>query len=381
MKKIYILLTFLFLIVFSQNAFSQKKDALYEKLDLFGDILETINNEYFKQINEGEAIDGAINGMLQSLDPYSSYMSPKTFKNMNTETKGEFGGLGIEVTMEGGLVKVITPIDDTPADKAGIKSGDYIIKLDDKQVKGITLDEAVNTMRGKSGTSITLTIRRVNVNEPITVKIVREVIKTKSVISEVKENIGYLRLRSFNEKSGDELIDKIKEIKRSNTNISGYILDLRNNPGGLLSQAIKISDAFLDSGEIVSTKGRDPRDIKVYNSKKGDEINGKPLIVLINQGSASASEIVAGALKDHKRAIVVGEKSFGKGSVQSIMPLSNGGGLRLTTAKYYLPSGETIEEIGVLPDIKVEQQKDNFKINDSINDNQLIYALKLLKVS
>ena len=381
MKKIYILLTFLFLIVFSQNAFSQKKDALYEKLDLFGDILETINNEYFKQINEGEAIDGAINGMLQSLDPYSSYMSPKTFKNMNTETKGEFGGLGIEVTMEGGLVKVITPIDDTPADKAGIKSGDYIIKLDDKQVKGITLDEAVNTMRGKSGTSITLTIRRVNVNEPITVKIVREVIKTKSVISEVKENIGYLRLRSFNEKSGDELIDKIKEIKRSNTNISGYILDLRNNPGGLLSQAIKISDAFLESGEIVSTKGRDPRDIKVYNSKKGDEINGKPLIVLINQGSASASEIVAGALKDHKRAIVVGEKSFGKGSVQSIMPLSNGGGLRLTTAKYYLPSGETIEEIGVLPDIKVEQQKDNFKINDSINDNQLIYALKLLKVS
>ncbi len=381
MKKIYILLTFLFLIIFSQNTFSQKKDALYEKLDLFGDILETINNEYFKQINEGEAIDGAINGMLQSLDPYSSYMSPKTFKNMNTETKGEFGGLGIEVTMEGGLVKVITPIDDTPADKAGIKSGDYIIKLDDKQVKGITLDEAVNTMRGKSGTSITLTIRRVNVNEPITVKIVREVIKTKSVISEVKENIGYLRLRSFNEKSGDELIDKIKEIKRNNTNINGYILDLRNNPGGLLSQAIKISDAFLDSGEIVSTKGRDPRDIKVYNSKKGDEINGKPLIVLINQGSASASEIVAGALKDHKRAIVVGEKSFGKGSVQSIMPLSNGGGLRLTTAKYYLPSGETIEEIGVLPDIKVEQQKDNFKINDSINDNQLIYALKLLKVS
>ena len=381
MKKISILLTFLFLNIFSQNAFSQKKDALYEKLDLFGDILETINNEYFKQINEGEVIDGAINGMLQSLDPYSSYMSPKTFKSMNTETKGEFGGLGIEVTMEGGLVKVITPIDDTPADKAGIKSGDYIIKLDDKQVKGLTLDEAVNTMRGKSGTSITLTIRRINVSEPITVKIVREIIKTKSVISEVKENIGYLRLRSFNEKSGDELIDKIKEIKRNNTNITGYILDLRNNPGGLLSQAIKISDAFLDSGEIVSTKGRDPRDIKIYNSKKGDETNEKPLIVLINQGSASASEIVAGALKDHKRAIVIGEKSFGKGSVQSIMPLSNGGGLRLTTAKYYLPSGETIEEIGVLPDIKVEQQKDNFKINDPINDNQLIYALKLLKVS
>ena len=381
MKKIYLLLTLLFLNLLSQNAFSQKKDVLYEKLDLFGDILETINKEYFKQINEGEVIDGAINGMLQSLDPYSSYMSPKTFKNMNTETKGEFGGLGIEVTMEAGLVKVISPIDDTPADRAGIKSGDYIIKLDNKQVKGLTLDEAVNTMRGKSGTPITLTIRRIDVDDPIIVKIVRETIKTKSVVSEVKENIGYLRLRSFNEKSGDELIDKIREISRNKPNITGYILDLRNNPGGLLSQAIKISDAFLDSGEIVSTKGRDPKDIKVYNSKKGDEINGKPLIVLINKGSASASEIVAGALKDHKRAIVIGEKSFGKGSVQSIMPLSNGGGLRLTTAKYYLPSGETIEEIGVQPDIKIEQQKDNFKINDPTNDNQLIYALKLLKVS
>ena len=381
MKKIYLLLTLLFLNLLSQNAFSQKKDVLYEKLDLFGDILETINKEYFKQINEGEVIDGAINGMLQSLDPYSSYMSPKTFKNMNTETKGEFGGLGIEVTMEAGLVKVISPIDDTPADRAGIKSGDYIIKLDNKQVKGLTLDEAVNTMRGKSGTPITLTIRRIDVDDPIIVKIVRETIKTKSVVSEVKENIGYLRLRSFNEKSGDELIDKIREISRNKPNVTGYILDLRNNPGGLLSQAIKISDAFLDSGEIVSTKGRDPKDIKVYNSKKGDEINGKPLIVLINKGSASASEIVAGALKDHKRATVIGEKSFGKGSVQSIMPLSNGGGLRLTTAKYYLPSGETIEEIGVQPDIKVEQQKDNFKINDPTNDNQLIYALKLLKAS
>ena len=381
MKKIYLVLAFLFLNLVSQNAFSQKKDVLYEKLDLFGDILETINKEYFKQINEGEVIDGAINGMLQSLDPYSSYMSPKTFKSMNTETKGEFGGLGIEVTMEAGLVKVISPIDDTPADRAGIKSGDYIIKLDNKQVKGLTLDEAVNTMRGKSGTPITLTIRRMDVDEPIIVKIVRETIKTKSVVSEIKENIGYLRLRSFNEKSGDELIDKIREIGRSKPSLTGYILDLRNNPGGLLSQAIKISDAFLDSGEIVSTKGRDPKDIKVYNSKKGDEINGKPLIVLINKGSASASEIVAGALKDHKRAIVIGEKSFGKGSVQSIMPLSNGGGLRLTTAKYYLPSGETIEEIGVQPDIKVEPQKDNFKINDPINDNQLIYALKLLKAS
>ena len=381
MKKIYILFTLIFLNLFTQNTFAQKKDALYEKLDLFGDILNTINKEYFKEINESDVIDGAINGMLQSLDPYSSYMSPKTFKNMNTETKGEFGGLGIEVTMESGLVKVISPIDETPADRAGIKSGDYIIKLDDKQVKGLTLEEAVNTMRGKVGAPITLTIRRLETNDPIVVKIIREIIKTKSVISEIKENIGYVRLRSFNEKSGDELISHIKEINKNKPDVAGYILDLRNNPGGLLTQAIKVSDAFLDSGEIVSTKGRDPKDIKIYNAKKGDEINGKPLVVLINGGSASASEIVAGALKDNKRAIILGEKSFGKGSVQSVMPLSNGGGLRLTVAKYYLPSGETIENIGVYPDIKVEQKKEDFKINDPINDNQLIYALKLLKAS
>ncbi len=382
MKKflIYLLISIFILPTFT---FSQKKDSLYEKLDLFGDILDTVGKEYYKPINEGNVIDGAINGMLQSLDPYSSYMSPQTFKNMNTETKGEFGGLGIEVTMEQGLVKVISPIDETPAEKAGVKSGDFIIKLDEKQVKGMTLDEAVNTMRGKSGTSITLTIRRTDVDDPIVLKITREIIKTRSVVSEIKEkeNIGYLRLRSFNEKSGDELIDKIKEQVKKKPDLTGFILDLRNNPGGLLSQAIKVSDAFLESGEIVSTKGRDTKDIKIYNAKKGDETKGKPLIVLINRGSASASEIVAGALKDNKRATIVGEKSFGKGSVQSIIPLSNKGGLRLTTAKYYLPSGATIEEIGVQPDIKVEQKKDDFKINDPINDNQLIYALKLLQAS
>ncbi|MBM5786538.1 MAG: S41 family peptidase [Pelagibacterales bacterium] len=382
MKKflIYLLLSIFILPTFT---LSQKKDSLYEKLDLFGDILDTVGKEYYKPINEGNVIDGAINGMLQSLDPYSSYMSPQTFKNMNTETKGEFGGLGIEVTMEQGLVKVISPIDETPAEKAGVKSGDFIIKLDEKQVKGMTLDEAVNTMRGKSGTSITLTIRRTDVDDPIVLKITREIIKTRSVVSEIKEkeNIGYLRLRSFNEKSGDELIDKIKEQVKKKPDLTGFILDLRNNPGGLLSQAIKVSDAFLESGEIVSTKGRDTKDIKIYNAKKGDETKGKPLIVLINRGSASASEIVAGALKDNKRATIVGEKSFGKGSVQSIIPLSNKGGLRLTTAKYYLPSGATIEEIGVQPDIKVEQKKDDFKINDPINDNQLIYALKLLQAS
>ncbi|MFM7673647.1 MAG: S41 family peptidase, partial [Candidatus Fonsibacter sp.] len=291
MKKflIYLLLSIFILPTFT---LSQKKDSLYEKLDLFGDILDTVGKEYYKPINEGDVIDGAINGMLQSLDPYSSYMSPQTFKNMNTETKGEFGGLGIEVTMEQGLVKVISPIDETPAEKAGVKSGDFIIKLDEKQVKGMTLDEAVNTMRGKSGTSITLTIRRTDVDDPIVLKITREIIKTRSVVSEIKEkeNVGYLRLRSFNEKSGDELIDKIKEQVKKKPDLTGFILDLRNNPGGLLSQAIKVSDAFLESGEIVSTKGRDTKDIKIYNAKKGDETKGKPLIVLINRGSASASE-------------------------------------------------------------------------------------------
>jgi len=382
MKK-FLIYSLLLIFILPTYTLSQKKDPLYEKLDLFGDILDTVGKEYYKPINEANIIDGAINGMLQSLDPYSSYMSPQTFKNMNTETKGEFGGLGIEVTMEQGLVKVISPIDETPAEKAGVKSGDFIIKLDEKQVKGMTLDEAVNTMRGKSGTSITLTIRRTDLDDPIVLKITREIIKTRSVVSEIKEkeNIGYLRLRSFNEKSGDELIEKIKEQIKKKPNLNGFILDLRNNPGGLLSQAIKVSDAFLETGEIVSTKGRDTKDIKIYNAKKGDETKGKPLIVLINRGSASASEIVAGALKDNKRATIVGEKSFGKGSVQSIIPLSNKGGLRLTTAKYYLPSGATIEEIGVQPDIKVEQKKDDFKINDPINDNQLIYALKLLQAS
>jgi len=382
MKKLLTLIIFL-VSVDPSLVLAQKKDSLYEKLDLFSDILDTIRKDYYKSINESDVIDGAINGMLQSLDPHSSYMSPETFKNMNSETKGEFGGLGIEVTMEQGLVKVISPIDETPADRAGIKSGDFIIQLDDKQVKGMTLDQAVNLMRGASGTSITLTIRRIDIDDPIVVKITREVIKTRPILSEIKEkeNVGYIRLRSFNEKSGDELIYKIRELIKKKPDLTGFILDLRNNPGGLLTQAVKVADAFLESGEIVSTKGREIKDTKIYNAKKGDEIKDKPLIVLINKGSASASEIVAGALKDNKRAIIVGERSHGKGSVQSIMTLSNKGGLRLTTAKYYLPSGTTIEEIGVQPDIKVEQKKDDFKINDPINDNQLIYALKLLQAS
>jgi carboxyl-terminal processing protease len=352
---------------------------LYEKLDLFSDVLEKIKNEYVDEVDQSEVIDSAVNGMLQSLDPYSSYMNPESFKNMNIETKGEFGGLGIEITMESGFVKVITPIEDSPADKIGIKAGDYIIKINDKQVKGLTLMQAVNLMRGKVGTSINITVRRVDVDEDLKFTIIRDKIKVREVSTSIINNIGYIRLRAFNEQSGDQLINKIKNFSKDNNNLTGYILDLRNNPGGLLSQAIKITDAFLDGGEIVSTRGREKNDIKIYTAKKGDILKGKPLIVLINRGSASASEIVSGALKDHKRAILLGEKSFGKGSVQTIIPLKGNGALRLTTAKYYLPSGNSISEIGVEPDIVVKENKENFKINDGKNDNQLEYALNLLK--
>jgi carboxyl-terminal processing protease len=352
---------------------------LYEKLDLFSDVLEKIKNEYVDEVDQSEVIDSAVNGMLQSLDPYSSYMNPESFKNMNIETKGESGGLGIEITMESGFVKVITPIEDSPADKIGIKAGDYIIKINDKQVKGLTLMQAVNLMRGKVGTSINITVRRVDVDEDLKFTIIRDKIKVREVSTSIINNIGYIRLRAFNEQSGDQLINKIKNFSKDNNNLTGYILDLRNNPGGLLSQAIKITDAFLDGGEIVSTRGREKNDIKIYTAKKGDILKGKPLIVLINRGSASASEIVSGALKDHKRAILLGEKSFGKGSVQTIIPLKGNGALRLTTAKYYLPSGNSISEIGVEPDIVVKENKENFKINDGKNDNQLEYALNLLK--
>ena len=352
---------------------------LYEKLDLFSDVLEKIKNEYVDEVDQSEVIDSAVNGMLQSLDPYSSYMNPESFKNMNIETKGEFGGLGIEITMESGFVKVITPIEDSPADKIGIKAGDYIIKINDKQVKGLTLMQAVNLMRGKVGTSINITVRRVDVDEDLKFTIIRDKIKVREVSTSIINDIGYIRLRAFNEQSSDQLINKIKNFSKDNNNLTGYILDLRNNPGGLLSQAIKITDAFLDGGEIVSTRGREKNDIKIYTAKKGDILKRKPLIVLINKGSASASEIVSGALKDHKRAILLGEKSFGKGSVQTIIPLKGNGALRLTTAKYYLPSGNSISEIGVEPDIVVKENKENFKINDGKNDNQLEYALNLLK--
>ena len=374
-RQIYSICVVLILITQVQ---ANPSDKLYQKLDLFSDVLDTLKKEYVDDVKQDEVIDSAINGMLQSLDPYSSYMSPEAFQNMSRDTKGEFGGLGIEITMESGLVKIITPIEGTPADKAGVQAGDYIVKIEDKQVKGMTLLDAVKLMRGKVGTSLEITVRRPEVEGEIKFNITRAIIKIREVSAEVKNNIGYIRLRAFNEQSHNQLIKQLKKI--SNKKIDGYILDLRNNPGGLLSQAIKITETFLDGGEIVSTRGRDKNDIRIFNAKKGDKINNKPLIVLINQGSASASEIVSGALKDHKRAILLGEKSFGKGSVQSIIPLKNRGGLRLTTAKYYLPSGESIHEKGVEPDITVKRNKNDFKINTK-TDNQLNYALNLLKAS
>jgi len=361
----------------SSKVYSQNIDKLYEKIDLFSEVLEKIQNEYVEDVDQAEVMDSAINGLLQSLDPYSAYMNPKIFEESQTETSGEFGGLGIEVSMESGVVKVIAPIDDTPASKAGIKAGDYIVKINGEQVQGKTLMEAVNLMRGPEGTSIEITVRRKGLRKAKTFKITREIIEIKSVISKIVDNkVGYLRLRAFNENSSNQLKKEISMLEK-NKKIAGYILDLRNNPGGLLSQAVKISDFFLEDGEIVSTKGRKNRDNRKFFARKGDKINGKPLIVLINNGSASASEIVAGALQDQKRAILLGETSYGKGSVQSIIPLRNRGAIRLTVSKYYLPSGKSISEVGVVPDIKVEEEGEEFSINTT-TDNQLNYAINLL---
>ena len=370
----YYSLIFLFFYLSSAN--SSEVD-IYKKIDLFGEVLEKINREYIDEINQSESMDSAINGLLQSLDPYSSYMSPEILEEMQTETRGEFGGLGIEVGLEAGVVKVISPIDDTPASKAGLKAGDYIVKINDTQVQGKSLSEAVDLMRGPVGSSIELTVRRIGEKKALTFNITREIIEIQSVKSELlEENIGYIRLTSFNENSSDQIEKQIKKLKK-NKNLNSLILDLRNNPGGLLNQAIRISDFFLENGEIVSTKSRKKSDNRKWFAKKGDITDGKTLLVLINYGSASASEIVAGALKDHKRAIVVGENSYGKGSVQSIIPLKNRGAIRLTVAKYYLPSGKSISEVGVRPDIEVNEEGDNFKIRTE-TDNQLNYAIKLL---
>ncbi len=375
-KYIFILFLIIFLNLF-KSSFAQNTDKFYEKIDLFSEVLETIKDEYVDDVDPSNVMDSAINGVLQSLDPYSAYMNPKLYKEMQTETDGKFGGLGIEISMEAGVVKIISPIDDTPASRAGIKAGDYIVRINGEQVQGKTLMEAVNLMRGPVGTEIEITVRRKGLKKAKIFKIVREIIEIKSVVSELKDNkVGYIRLRAFNENSSDQLKKEILNLEKKNRKLIGYIFDLRNNPGGLLSQAVKITDFFLDDGEIVSTRGRKAAENRKFFAKKGDKIKGKPLIVLINNGSASASEIVAGALQDQKRAILLGENSYGKGSVQSIIPLKNRGAIRLTISKYYLPSGKSISEVGVLPDIKIEEKGEEFLINTK-TDNQLNYAIKL----
>ena len=376
MKKILIIFLISFIFFISK---SYAKNELYEKIDLFGEVLENIKKEYVDEVDQSEMMESAINGVLQSLDPYSAYMSPELFKEMQTDTRGEFGGLGIEIGMEAGVVKVISPIDDTPAAQAGIKAGDYIVKIGKEQVQGKSLLEAVKLMRGPVGTSINLTVRRKNVKKPLEFKIVRKIIEIQSVSSEIlgkNKNLGYIRLKSFNENSDKQFLKTVKKFEKD-MKIKGYLLDLRNNPGGLLNQAINITDFFLNDGEIVSTKGRKISETRKFFARRGDEIGGKPIVVLINNGSASASEIFAGALKDHKRAIILGENSYGKGSVQSIIPLKNGGGMRLTISKYYLPSGKSISEVGVTPDIYVKEDNSDFQIK-SEKDNQLNYAIRLL---
>ena len=374
MKEILFFITLS--LFFFEKSFSDNND-IYKKIDIFGEVLNKINEEYVDEVDQSKSMDAAINGLLQSLDPYSAYMTPESFKSMQTETSGKFGGLGIEVGMESGVVKVISPIDNTPASKAGLKAGDYIVKIDGIQVQGKSLMDAVDLMRGLVGSSIELTIRRRGVKKSLIFNITREIIQVQSVKSElIDNNIGYIRLTSFNENSSDQIKKKIIKLNK-NKNLKGYILDLRNNPGGLLSQAIKISDFFLENGQIVSTKSRQISENRKWFAQKGDITGGKTLIVLINYGSASASEIVAGALKDHKRAIILGVNSYGKGSVQSIIPLKNRGAIRLTIAKYYLPSGESISEVGVTPDIEIIEGSEDFKFN-SETDNQLNFAIKLL---
>lgn len=373
-KKILFIIFINFLLL--NKSFAANND-IYDKIDLFSEVLDKINKEYVDEIDQSKGMDAAINGLLQSLDPYSAYMTPEMFDDMQTETSGKFGGLGIEVGMESGVVKVISPIAGSPASKVGIKAGDYIVKINDKQVQGKSLTEAVSLMRGPIGTDIEITVRRRGVKKALIFNITRDIVQISSVKYEILDNkIGYIKLNSFNENSSDQIKDALKKFKKE-INITGYILDLRNNPGGLLSQAIKISDFFLEDGEIVSTKSRKSSENRKWFAKKGDLIDGKTLIILINYGSASASEIVAGALKDHKRSIIIGENSYGKGSVQSIIPLKNRGAIRLTISKYYLPSGASISEVGVTPDIEVIEEAEKFKINTE-TDNQLNFALKLL---
>jgi len=377
MKKKFIFISLIIIsVVFSKINLTANEKNIYDKIDLFGEVLDKINKEYVEEIDQGDVMDAAINGVLQSLDPYSAYMSPETLKEMETETSGKFGGLGIEVGMEFGVVKVITPMDGSPAEKEGVKAGDYIVKINGVQVQGKTLTQAVELMRGPVGSNLQITVRRKDVKKALVFEITREIIEVKSVKSKViDDSVGYIRLTAFNENSSKQIRNKIKKFKKNK--INKYILDLRNNPGGLLSQAVKISDFFLNEGEIVSTKSRKSFENRKYFAKKGDIINGETLVVLINYGSASASEIVAGALKDHKRAILIGDNTYGKGSVQSIMPLENKGAIRLTISKYYLPSGKSISGTGISPDIKVVESSDEFRIGTE-TDNQLDFAITLL---
>jgi carboxyl-terminal processing protease len=334
------------------------KSELYQQLNLFGDVLERIRRDYVEPVDEKQLMENAINGMLAALDPHSSYMNPKAYKDMQVQTRGEFGGLGIEVTMENGVIKVVTPIDETPASKAGIQSGDLIFALDGEPVQGLTLQEAVEKMRGKVGSSIKLSIRRAAAKDPIDVTLTRETIKVKSTRFRLEGDVGYIRITQFTEQSTSGVLDAVEKIKKeAGSKLKGYVLDLRNNPGGLLDQAISMSDAFLDKGEIVSVKARKSEDVQRWNAKPGDVANGLPIVVLVNGGSASASEIVAGALQDHRRAIILGTRSFGKGSVQTIMQVTGGGAIRLTTALYFTPSGRSIQKEGIKPDIEVEQAK------------------------
>jgi carboxyl-terminal processing protease len=334
------------------------KSELYQQLNLFGDVLERVRRDYVEPVDEKTLMENAIQGMLASLDPHSSYMNPKVYKDMQVQTRGEFGGLGIEVTMESGVIKVVSPIDDTPASKAGVQPGDLIFALDGEPVQGLTLQEAVEKMRGKVGTPIKISLRRANVKDPIDLSLTRETIKVKATRYRLEGDVGYIRVTSFTEQATSGVVDAVEKIKKeAGPKLKGYVLDLRNNPGGLLDQAISMVDAFVDKGEIVSVKARKAEDVQRWNAKPGDIANGLPIVVLMNGGSASASEIVAGALQDHRRAIILGTRSFGKGSVQTIMQVTGGGAIRLTTALYFTPSGRSIQKEGIKPDIEVEQSK------------------------
>ena len=378
--KVTLLLTLIILLA-PKTYGSSSDEEKYKYLDLFGQVFDRVRSSYVEEVTDQELIEKAIDGMLSGLDPHSGFMNEEVFQEMQMDTEGKFGGLGIEITMEEGFVKVIAPIEDTPAYEAGVLAGDYIIQIDETPVFGLTLNEAVELMRGKKGEPIVITISRAN-TEPFEIEIIRDYIKIRSVKSEVLNNIGYLRITSFNEQTESGLLDAIKKIEKENQ-IKGYVLDVRSNPGGLLTQAVKVTDIFLERGEIVSTRGRDKKDIRRYRAKKSDRTNGKPLVVIIDGGSASASEIVAGALQDHKRAIIIGTQSFGKGSVQTIIPFQvsnsdNLTGIRLTTARYYTPSGESIQGKGIVPDIIIEQgefESFNYKrfsesdLKDSLDKN------------